>query len=144
MSSFYADKSKGSATSLCRAYLDQQLSDQYRYDIQSELIRRSVDPAECQAKVMGENVALATIGAVAVGIGVAAACQDGCPAVGGGGYSPSPNTYKTGYAWDQFYDEYRQLIWRCRDRSNGQFAYDYHCAGKVQFDSEWPSKSALL
>ena len=42
-----------------------------------------------------------------------------------------------GWAWDSFYDEYKNARWMCRGRSTGQFADDVKCAGKTQLDDTW-------
>lgn len=48
----------------------------------------------------------------------------------------------TSYEWDQFYNQYGVLIYRCRTDggpNSGQFAPDYKCSG-LKNDSRWPSK----
>lgn len=55
---------------------------------------------------------------------------------GGDGYDYSGS----GYAWDAFYDQYGNIQWRCRDKSNGEFAYDSNCSGLVKSDNTWPDK----
>ena len=54
----------------------------------------------------------------------------------GSGYDYSGS----GYAWDAFYDQYGNIQWRCRDKSNGEFAYDSNCSGLVKSDNTWPGK----
>jgi hypothetical protein len=49
---------------------------------------------------------------------------------GGGGGSQAGQ----GYAWDY---QPGNGQWACRDKSNGQYAYDYQCAGVPRFDY-WP------
>ena len=47
------------------------------------------------------------------------------------------------YHWDQFYNEYGNLIWRCRTDggpNSGQFALDSKCATKPMIDIKWPGK----
>jgi hypothetical protein len=44
------------------------------------------------------------------------------------------------HEWDQFYNQYGILIWRCRSTASGQFATDSTCAGKRKSDSTWPNK----
>ena len=57
-------------------------------------------------------------------------------AAGAGG----SNNYSSGYAWDQFYDGNYNLVWRCRDKSTGQFAYNSACSGQYQNDNTWTGK----
>jgi hypothetical protein len=84
--------------------------------------------------VSDDNAQKMMIGLVILGAAATAAAAS----YGGGG---SPQNYNnTGYAWDAFYDQYYNLTWRCRDKSNGQFAYDYNCSTKVKVDTTWPSK----
>lgn len=61
-------------------------------------------------------------------LGVAAVVGAARNGGGGGGYSAE------GYAWD-WQPGNRQ--WVCRDRSNGQYAYEYQCAGVPKIDA-WP------
>lgn len=61
---------------------------------------------------------------IGVAAGVAAARNSG----GGGGFADG------GYAWDY---QPGSAQWVCRDRSNGQYAYQNNCAGLAKFDS-WP------
>jgi hypothetical protein len=42
--------------------------------------------------------------------------------------------------WDQFYNQYGQLVWACRGVQTAQFAELSHCAYKVQTDLRWPGK----
>ncbi len=57
-------------------------------------------------------------------------------AAGAGG----SNNYSSGYAWDQFYDGNYNLVWRCRDKSTGQFANNSACSGQYQNDNTWTGK----
>jgi Excalibur calcium-binding domain. len=82
---FYADPSKPGTTALCRAY--QEATDPtYQRDVVRELLGRGLTAEECESRVVAENVAIIGVAAVATGVVLAAACQDGCP---GGGYAPS-------------------------------------------------------
>ena len=50
------------------------------------------------------------------------------------------------YHWDQFYNHYNTLIWRCRTDggpNSGEIAPDSKCAGKLKTDSRWPAKILL-
>ena len=75
------------------------------------------------------GTAFAVLGAVAI---VAAAAGGG--GGGGGGYVES------GSDWDQFYNQYGQLVWACRDIQSGRFTEKSNCAGKLQVDNRWPGK----
>ena len=53
-----------------------------------------------------------------------------------------PSTSSSQYYWDEFYNGpfcTGELIWRCRDASNGEFASDSRCTGS-KLDLKWPSK----
>jgi hypothetical protein len=98
-----------------------------------------VHPSQCKSIVERQNTAIAA--AAVVGVAVAAcasssSCRDGFGGSGSYGYSP--------VAWDQFYNEYSQLIWRCRETNTGRFADDYRCATKPKIDSRWPNKSRFI
>ena len=79
---------------------------------------------------------LAVVGAVAA----AAAVSKG----GGGGGSnysqAAASTEDYDWAWDQFYNEYRQLVWACRGIQSGQFALQERCQYKPVNDFTWPQK----
>ncbi len=77
-------------------------------------------------------------GLVAGAVALIVAMIDG----GGGGGDEYDYSGSSGYAWDQHYGGYGTLIWRCRDKSNGQWAPDSKCAGKPKNDNTWPGKSA--
>lgn len=76
---FYANPSKPGATALCRSFLETHNSE-FRGDVASELDRRGLTLEDCERRVATENVALAAIAVTAVGVGVAAACSNGCAA----------------------------------------------------------------
>lgn len=51
----------------------------------------------------------------------------------------------TSYKWDQFYNQYDVLVYRCKTDggpNNGQFAPDSKCSG-FKNDNRWPSKRAF-
>ena len=53
-----------------------------------------------------------------------------------------PSTSSSQYFWDEFYNGpfcTGELIWRCRNSSNGEFASDSRCTGS-KLDLKWPSK----
>lgn len=116
--------------SLCRIVAES--SDQnYRHEAAELLVRRGATASKC-AKLIEADSAMFATAAVVAGTALAA----GVASSGGGGYYPTYGSY--GVAWDQFYDAYNNLTWRCRDKSNGQFVYDYYCSGKSMVDSTWP------
>lgn len=134
--SFYKDKTKGDKTSICRAYLKTQ-SATFRQDLEVELTRRNIYPGDCLGYVKAQNAAIVAGVAIALVGAAAIACANsssGCRG-GGGGYS-------TGSDWDQFYNQYGQLVWACRDIGTGRFTYEYACSGLPQTDYRWPAKYA--
>lgn len=42
------------------------------------------------------------------------------------------------WAWDQFYNQTRAIVWQCRGVQTGQFAYEEKCANKPKLDIRWP------
>lgn len=97
------------------------------------LIKRGANPEKC-VRLIQSDKNLATgiaISAGAVAAGAVIANNGGY----GGGYYPQTSPY--GVAWDQFYNQYNQLIWRCRDKATGRFVDDYHCAAIPKADSTW-------
>lgn len=121
-----------STLKLCRMILTS--SDQaFRLKVAELLVKRGANAEKCQRLVASDN-SMATgiaISGAAVAAGAVAANNGGY-----GGYYPSSGAY--GVAWDQFYNQYGQPVWQCRDRATGRFVYDYHCAGKPMVDSTWP------
>ena len=82
---FYADPSKPKDTALCRAVLE--TSDPvFQRDAAAELVKRGLTAEECRNRVAMETAAIVGIAAVATGVAVAAACQNGCASPG---YTPS-------------------------------------------------------
>lgn len=128
--SFYSNPYAANDTSLCRAY--SKTSDvTYKRDISQELDRRSISLSHCKKLVRNENTKIAAVVVLGTLAAVACANSTGC----GSGYS--------GYEqadWDQFYNQYYQLVWRCREIRTGRFTYDSNCSGKFKTDSRWPSK----
>lgn len=82
---FYTDPSKAKDTPLCRSLME-STDPAFQRDVAAELNRRGVTAEQCQQKVSFENAAIIGIAAVATGVTVAAACQNGC---GAPGYTPS-------------------------------------------------------
>lgn len=128
-----------SNASLCRAYLKASDPD-FFVGITRELAGRGIHPSQCKSIVERQNTAIAAAAIVGVAVAACASSSD-CR----GGFSGSGGYGGYGYsdvAWDQFYNEYYQLTWRCREIATGRFTYDYRCAGKVKSDYRWPSKRA--
>tara|TARA_X000001036_G_C20450174_1_gene713033 strand:+ start:173 stop:808 length:636 start_codon:yes stop_codon:yes gene_type:complete len=44
------------------------------------------------------------------------------------------------HSWDQFYDQYENLTWRCRGVDNGQYVSYCNCSQFVKDDRRWPEK----
>ena len=133
-SGFYKDPKKQPVENLCRAWARSSNS-QFRRDVENELISRGVTSAEeCQKRVNLQNAVIAGIAIAGVAVAASAASKNGY----GGGYGGYSGYGSYGVAWDQFYDPYFNLIWRCRDRSTGRFVDDYRCQGKLKTDSTWP------
>lgn len=76
-----------------------------------------------------------TVLSVLAAVAVVAVARGG----GGGGY-PSGAAEDSDWAWDQFNNEYRQLVWACRGKQTGQFAESSRCQYKPVNDYTWPSK----
>jgi hypothetical protein len=76
---FYANPAKAKDTSLCRTLME-SADPTFQRDVADELIKRGVTAEQCQNKVNAENAAIMGIAAVATGIAVVAACQNGCAA----------------------------------------------------------------
>jgi hypothetical protein len=79
----------------------------------------------------------ATVGITIVVIGAVAVVADAAANGGGGGYQPVADI---DWDWDQFYDQYYSLQWRCRGIQTGQFAEDEKCLYDLKNDDRWPAK----
>ena len=121
-----------STNSLCQAWLNSS-DQQYRLEVAEVLRKRGASDDKCRRLVQTDNSIATGIAIAGLGVAAGAAASNG-----GGGYYP--NAY--GVAWDQFYDQYYQLTWRCRDRATGRFVDDYRCNGKPMVDSTWPGWTA--
>lgn len=112
---------------------------QFRSDIDGELYRRGLGPSQCPA-IMEEASRKAAAAAAIIlgGLAVVAIAKSS----GGGGYPYQPISQDYDWEWDQFYDQNYQLVWACRGRQTGQFAFLDRCAYKWKSDSTWPSKRA--
>ncbi|MDN7136386.1 hypothetical protein [Pseudidiomarina terrestris] len=120
----------------------------YFFALSNQMSKRQLNVLSCETLVSQANTenwktALIILGAAAAASaayyeGQADAYRDADQ------YDYSPyrpiETTSYGYAWDAFYNEHYQLVWACRDKSNGQFAYEYNCYGQSKVDTTWPSK----
>lgn len=126
-----------STFALCRSYATAS-NQGFRDDLYTELARRSVTPQQCADMIRKQNQAIAAgVAIAAVGAAIAVCSNNNCA---GGGYV-RPN-YHQGADWDEFYNQYGQLVWACRDISSGQFVDYGNCYGKAQTDWRWPAKYA--
>lgn len=136
---FYADSSRVSDTSLCRTYSETE-DPNFKADTRTELDQRGISDRECDQLIVAQNIAIGVTAAVAVGVTAAALCNNGGCSGGGGGGGGS---YQ--YAdWDQFFDQYRILIWRCREVATGRFTEDENCQFYAKIDDRWPHKSRFV
>ncbi|RCS22696.1 hypothetical protein DUT91_17670 [Phyllobacterium salinisoli] len=126
-----------STNALCRD-LATEADHNNRLKIANLLVRRGATVEKCQRLIATDNSIAAGIAVATVAGAAGAAVHNG---YGGGYYPRHPNYGSYGVAWDQFYNQNYQLIWRCRDRSTGRFVYDYRCAGQPMFDGTWPGWS---
>lgn len=76
---FYEDPTKPKDTPLCRAFLE-TTDPTFKRDTAAELDRRGLTLEQCQNMVAMETAAVVGIAAVATGVAVVAACQNGCGA----------------------------------------------------------------
>jgi len=106
----------------------------YIYALNKEVKYRALTEYKCEIlaaqdrKEIAQGVVAAVVAVGVVVLAVAAAEAGGS------------NNYSSGYAWDQFYDGNYNLVWRCRDKSTGQFAYNSACSGQYQNDNTWTGK----
>ncbi|MER9431376.1 hypothetical protein [Mesorhizobium sp. M0408] len=127
-----------STSALCRT-LASTKDATFQQDLYAELTRRSVTLDQCAHMIRKQNQAIAAgVAIAAVGAAVVVCSNNNC---GGGGYA-RPNYYQ-GADWDEFYSQYSQLVWACRDIATGQFVDYSNCYGKAQTDWRWPAKYAF-
>jgi hypothetical protein len=107
--------------------------EQYLNSLSAEIDSRSLSYSYCET-VVAEQKRKITTGVLIGAVAAAAVAAIAASGDGGGGYG------RGGYAWDEFNDGYGNLIYRCRDRSNGEFAVDQNCAGMAKNDYTWPGK----
>ncbi|WP_320249093.1 hypothetical protein [Mesorhizobium vachelliae] len=134
---FNKNPSAVSTSALCRT-LASTNDVKFQQNLYLELTRRSVTVEQCADMIRKQNQAIAAgVAIAAVGAAVAVCSKNNC---GGGGYA-RPNYYQ-GADWDEFYNQYGQLVWVCRDIATGQFVDYVNCYGKAQTDWRWPAKYA--
>lgn len=123
---------------ICRALQgrDAQADRTFSFELRRELAKRNIGEYSCDEIIQKQN-AVAGV-AVLLGAAIAIAASRG----GGGASSYSSGQVDYSWDWDQFYNQYRQLVWACRGVQTGQFAESHRCIGKYQTDYRWPSKEA--
>jgi len=143
--SFYKSPSAVSDVQLCRTVNSSaaKADPKFRQDVARELVSRGYDRDLCQRLIALENAKIAdalgaVAGAAAAGYAAGTGSEYGGYGNGYGGYKPVVADYS--WEWDQFYNEYYQLVWRCRGVQTGQFADDLRCQWRVKTDRTWPSK----
>lgn len=123
-------KSVGKAA-LCRSMVTTDDAE-FREELITEAIKRGITAQQCVETVKQQNQAIAVgVAIAAVGTAVAVCSNNNC---GGGGYQTS----NYGYAWDLIRNQYGTPVYVCRNRQNGQFTYEYQCAGMSKNDYTWP------
>src|SRR5690606_21767936 len=105
---------------------------QFKISLKRELESRGYSLLDCK-KIMDDRHSAIAIGAI-LGAALIAVSQSGG---GGSGYAPVSDY---DYAWDQYYNQYGQLVWACRGKQTGQFSYLENCRYKPANDYTWPSK----
>lgn len=108
--------------------------------IDEELSTRGIPPGDCPAIIEKASQQASAAAALILGGLALAAIARSNP--GGGGYPYTPEPQDNDWAWDQFYNQYYQLVWACRGLQTGQFANLDRCSFKGKHDSTWPSKRA--
>ncbi len=95
---------------------------------------RGYDLNSCKEKIKKQNIVAASV-AIASVLAIAASSRRSS-----GGYAPTSVAQDYEWDWDEFYNEYRQLVWMCRGVQTGQFSPSEKCQYKFKTDSRWPSK----
>jgi hypothetical protein len=136
---FYADRESLSDAQVCRAWVGS--TGVFSQDVGQEAQRRGLLYANCEKQVANEKGA--AVGAVVLGVLGAAAIYSAKHGGGGGGggaaqASPSNGAIDYEWDWDQFMAPGDGLVWACRGVQTGQFADEWHCAGKPKADLRWP------
>ncbi|WP_271272852.1 hypothetical protein [Aliamphritea hakodatensis] len=101
--------------------------------------KRDLTPEKCSELVKDQNIAAIGVGALLI-ITAALIAAGGGRSGSGSGSSKNAAYSDQGFAWDQFYDLNGDLTWRCRNKANGQFAYDSDCILEPKSDFTWPGK----
>ena len=142
-SAFIEEARNLSDTDVCRAYIrdKDKIGDRYVPKEQKEknyltVLKYEKNYRDLYISNCKELVSKSNSEAVLLGLGaLAASALIYSAAKSGGGYSNNQ-----GYAWDAFYDGNYNTIWRCRNKSNGQFANDLNCSTSIKVDTTWPAK----
>jgi hypothetical protein len=138
--SYYSAQKRLSDLQLCKTERSReaQSNAQFRNDVIRDLQARGVTPQRCDELIRQQKAAIAA--ALAVGAAAAIIASEG-----GGGSSGSSTTAGSYAAqqdydwdWDQFYNQYGQLVWACRGVQTGQFAEFENCRLDAKIDSRWP------
>lgn len=119
---------------LAKNYIPENVEEsKYIFALNREVKYRSLNEHKCGllAEQDRKDITKGVAAVVVVGLAVLAA------AAGGGSGGVKNNS---GYAWDQFYDGNYNLVWRCRSKATGQFAYNSSCYGKAKYDNTWTGK----
>ena len=103
------DPTSQSTLNLCRT-LANGADQQYRKQVAALLVRRGATVEKYLRLIQNDN-------SMAAGIAVAGLAAGAAAANNGGGYYPSGGSLQ--YRLDQFYNEFYQTIWRCRERASG-------------------------
>lgn len=142
---YYANRATLTDHEVCSALLNARtarVDPGFYSDLQNDASNRGYTATDCERYVSENNkkagVALLLIAGVAVAAKVARSGGGG----GGGANNFAPGATDYAWEWDEFYNQYSQLVWACRGVQSGQFADLSQCQGKVRNDWKWPSKSA--
>ena len=146
-----------SNTDICQNYLAEKDRDsdkapesgpqreKYLAIMQEEMKIRGLNQKTC-AKLKSKNnqkIATAVVGVAVVGAIVNEIKKDKekckkdyrkCKSGGGG------HTRPDSFWWDYWYDDHGNLVRRCRNANNGQWAESVRCLGKPNNDDRWPNK----
>lgn len=130
-------------TRLCKTWRSAYTSKDaaFLWDVASEVNRRGLDAAKCQQLERNQDLAIGA--GILIGLAAVAAAKSGGGAGGaavGGSAGYGSTAYDYDWEWDQFYNQNHLLVWACRGVQTGEFAEQYHCAGKLQTDWKWPGK----
>jgi len=108
---------------------------QYLTALSGQIYKRSLSLQKCKELIKTDEDE--SFNRLSAGLG-------GAGAYGLGGFAYGVENYdrKNKYAWDGFLVQSgfkRTVMWRCRDKSNGQFVDDDNCDGLQKNDNTWPN-----